>query len=71
MGNHPVCFPVFCRVCQLCRTYLLWMVALLHIETFVTFDFEPSLISRVITESDLDQIKGNLGYWATELYKMK
>ena len=29
------------------------MVTILHIETFVTLDFEPSLISRLITDSDL------------------
>ena len=27
------------------------------IEPFVTFDFDPSFISRLITDSDLDQIK--------------
>ena len=30
------------------------MVAILYIETFVTFDFDPSLISRLITDSNLD-----------------
>ena len=33
------------------------MMVVFHIETFVTFDFDPSLISRLITDSDLDQIK--------------
>ena len=33
------------------------MVTIRNIETFVTFDFDPSFISRVITDSDLDHIK--------------
>ena len=33
------------------------MVAILHIETFVIFDFDPSLILRLITDFDLNQIK--------------
>ena len=33
------------------------MVTILNIETFVTFDFGPSLISRLITDSDLGHIK--------------
>ena len=37
------------------------MVSLLHIETFATFDFDPSLILRLITGSDLKQIKRNSG----------
>ena len=50
------------------------MVAILHIETFVTFDFNPSLISKLITDSNLDQIKRIFGHkqiddWATEQYK--
>ena len=49
-----------------------YMVTILHIETFVTFDFDPSLISRLITDSDLDQIKWIFGDkpvddWDTEL----
>ena len=34
-----------------------WIVAIFHFETFVNFDFDLSLISRLITDSDLDQIK--------------
>ena len=33
------------------------IVALLHTETFVTFDFDPSLISRVKPDSNSDRIK--------------
>ena len=33
------------------------MVAILHIEKFVAFDFNPSLTSKMITDSDLDQIQ--------------
>ena len=33
------------------------MMAILHIETFVTFDFDPFLSLRLITVSNLDQIK--------------
>ena len=38
------------------------MMAILHNETFVTFDFDPSFFSRQITDSDLDQIKLKLKY---------
>ena len=30
------------------------MVAILHTETFVTFDYDPSLISGLKTDNDLD-----------------
>ena len=36
------------------RVYVL-MVTIRHIETFVTFDFDPSIISRLITDSHLNQ----------------
>ena len=50
------------------------VVAIVHIETFVTFGFDPSLISRLITDTDLDRIKSFFGHklvdnLATELYK--
>ena len=50
------------------------MVAILHIAIFMTFDFYPSLIFRIITDSDLDRIKTIFGHksannWATELCK--
>ena len=32
------------------------MVAILHTQTFILFDFDPSLISRLATDSVLDQI---------------
>ena len=37
------------------------MVSILHIETFVTFDFDPFLISRLITDSSLNPGR-KLGY---------
>ena len=48
------------------------MLTILYIEMFVTFDFDPSLVSRLITDSDLDHIKWMFGHklvnnWATEL----
>ena len=50
------------------------MVTILHIETFVTFVFDPSDISILITgtDSDLDQIKQVFRHklvddWATAL----
>ena len=33
------------------------MLAILHTETFMSFHFDPSLISRLITDSDLYRIK--------------
>ena len=33
------------------------MVAIFHTETFVTFHFDLSLISRLINDSDLNRIK--------------
>ena len=33
------------------------MVARLHIETFATVEFDPSLVSRPITDPALDRIK--------------
>ena len=35
------------------------MVTILHMEAFVALDFDHSLISRLITDSDLDQNKMN------------
>ena len=37
------------------------VMATLHIETFVTVDFDPSLIAVLITDSNLDLIKCILG----------
>ena len=36
------------------------MLTILQIETFLTFDFDPSLTSGLITDSDLDQLKDEL-----------
>ena len=49
-------------------------VAILHMETFVTFDFDSSLISGPNTDHDLDRIKLIFGRklmdnWAKELCK--
>ena len=33
------------------------LVTILHIESFVTIDFDSYLTSRLITDSDFDQIK--------------
>ena len=38
------------------------MVTILDIETFVTFDFDLSVTSRLITDSVLDQIKCIFGH---------
>ena len=38
------------------------MVAILYTETSVTFHFDPSLISKLPTHSDLDWIKGIFGH---------
>ena len=42
------------------------IVAILHIESFVTFSFDPSLISRMISDSDLNTTIGHklVDYWA-------
>ena len=50
--NFLVSFIVGCvngvhRVCAR-------IVVIFHTEAFVTFDFSPSLISKLITESDFD-----------------
>ena len=50
------------------------MLAILHIEPFVTFDFDPFRILRQITDSDLGRIKCIIRLiltddWATELYE--
>ena len=45
-------FLVFIRCVDCIQHVCAWMVALVHIETFVIFDFDPSLISRLITDSD-------------------
>ena len=50
------------------------IVAILHIEIFVIFDFYPSLTSWWITGSYLDPVRFIFGHklmdnWATELYK--
>ena len=33
------------------------MVTIINIETFVTFAFDPFLVLRLITDSDLDRMK--------------
>ena len=51
-------FFFFCRVRRRCIVCVCArMVAILHFETFVAFDFNPSLTSKMITDSDLDQIQ--------------
>ena len=51
------------------------MVAIRHIETFVTFDFDPSFISRLTTDSDsiLTNLNGFLGmnWWMIRLQNCK
>ena len=34
-----------------------WMVAIIHIKAFVTFDFDPFFISRLISDSNYKQTR--------------
>ena len=54
MGK-PYCMPFcFARCVNSVHGVCVWMVTILQIETFVAFNFDPSLIARLITDSDLD-----------------
>ena len=59
-GHHamPAALLFFFVGCFNCVQHVCpQMVAILHIETLVKFDFDLSLISQLITDSDLDRIK--------------
>ena len=53
-GKLTVCVPLFCRMRRRCTACLHPIVAILYSETFVTFALDPSLISRLITDSRLN-----------------
>ena len=65
------CVSLFVRCLDSIQCTCALMVTILHIKKFVTFDLDPSLISRLITDSDLGQIKEIFGHklvdFATEL----
>ena len=52
LNGKTLLYALYCRARRQCTVGFAQMVAIFYIETFVTFDFDPSLSSRLITVSD-------------------